>query len=70
MLVFIVKANFAWFAYRDAAQSAPVFGDRKCHQLPTGAKGLAARAVVRYDLPFLGTFIQPLVETRHWKNMT
>ena len=31
---------------RDAAKSAPSFGDRRCYQLPAGAKGLAARAVV------------------------
>ena len=31
---------------RDAAKSAPAFGDRRCYQLPPGAKGLAARAVV------------------------
>ena len=33
--------------FRDAAQSAPSFGDRKCYQLPPGAKGLAMRAVER-----------------------
>lgn len=32
--------------FRDAAGSAPSFGDRKCYQLPPGAKGLAMRAVV------------------------
>ncbi len=32
---------------RDAAGSAPSFGDRKCYQLPPGAKGLARRALVR-----------------------
>lgn len=32
--------------FRDAARSAPAFGDRKCYQLPTGSKGLAARAAV------------------------
>ena len=31
---------------RDAAKSAPAFGDRKCYQLPPGAAGLALRAVV------------------------
>ena len=31
---------------RDAAGSAPSFGDRKCYQLPPAAKGLARRAIV------------------------
>lgn len=33
--------------FRDAAGSAPQFGDRKCYQLPLGASGLAMRAVSR-----------------------
>ena len=33
--------------FRDAAGSAPSFGDRKCYQLPPGASGLAMRAVAR-----------------------
>lgn len=33
--------------FRDAAKSAPAFGDRKCYQLPSGSRGLAMRAVVR-----------------------
>lgn len=33
--------------FRDAAGSAPSFGDRKCYQLPPGATGLAMRAVAR-----------------------
>jgi len=33
--------------FRDAAKSAPAFGDRKCYQLPPGARGLARRAIVR-----------------------
>lgn len=35
------------FINRDAAQSKPAFGDRRCYQLPPGAGGLAIRAVVR-----------------------
>ena len=31
---------------RDAAKSAPAFGDRRCYQLPPGSAGLAMRAVV------------------------
>lgn len=33
--------------FRDAAGSAPSFGDRKCYQLPPQAKGLARRAITR-----------------------
>ncbi|KAM9337905.1 delta-aminolevulinic acid dehydratase-like [Symphorus nematophorus] len=33
--------------FRDAAQSKPGFGDRRCYQLPPGARGLALRAVER-----------------------
>ncbi|KAL8308613.1 hypothetical protein RB593_006774 [Gaeumannomyces tritici] len=33
--------------FRDAAGSAPSFGDRKCYQLPHGGRGLARRAIVR-----------------------
>ncbi|KAL5484248.1 hypothetical protein EMCRGX_G020710 [Ephydatia muelleri] len=33
--------------FRDAAKSAPGFGDHKCYQLPPRARGLALRAVVR-----------------------
>ncbi|KAI5089183.1 delta-aminolevulinic acid dehydratase [Silurus meridionalis] len=33
--------------YRDAAQSKPAFGDRRCYQLPPGARGLALRACDR-----------------------
>ncbi|XP_054356895.1 delta-aminolevulinic acid dehydratase isoform X2 [Pongo pygmaeus] len=33
--------------FRDAAKSSPAFGDRRCYQLPPGARGLALRAVDR-----------------------
>jgi len=33
--------------FRDAADSAPSFGDRKCYQLPPGSRGLALKAVQR-----------------------
>ncbi|XP_058129946.1 delta-aminolevulinic acid dehydratase isoform X1 [Anopheles ziemanni] len=33
--------------FRDAAKSAPAFGDRKCYQLPPGSKGIAKRAAKR-----------------------
>lgn len=33
--------------FREAAKSAPAFGDRRCYQLPVGARGLALRAAER-----------------------
>jgi porphobilinogen synthase len=33
--------------FREAAQSKPVFGDRRAYQLPPGARGLALRAALR-----------------------
>jgi porphobilinogen synthase len=33
--------------FRDAAKSSPQFGDRRCYQLPPGARGLARRALLR-----------------------
>ncbi|KAI5840696.1 hypothetical protein DFP73DRAFT_633603 [Morchella snyderi] len=33
--------------FRDAAGSAPSFGDRKCYQLPVTGRGLARRAILR-----------------------
>ena len=33
--------------FRDAAHSAPAFGDRKRYQLPVGSRGLALRAADR-----------------------
>jgi porphobilinogen synthase len=33
--------------FRDAAKSAPAFGDRRCYQLPFGSSGLAIRATQR-----------------------
>jgi porphobilinogen synthase len=33
--------------FREAAASQPAFGDRKCYQLPPGARGLARRAIQR-----------------------
>jgi len=40
-------ASSLYGPFRDAAGSAPSFGDRKCYQLPPGAKGLARRAIER-----------------------
>ncbi|XP_013791907.2 delta-aminolevulinic acid dehydratase-like, partial [Limulus polyphemus] len=36
-----------FFYRRDAANSAPLFGDRRCYQLPPGSSGLALRAAKR-----------------------
>ncbi|KAF1803890.1 hypothetical protein V8B55DRAFT_1509494 [Mucor lusitanicus] len=44
------SAKFAgsWYGpFRDAANSAPAFGDRRCYQLPANARGLARRAIKR-----------------------
>jgi len=49
-LLMSYSAKFAsglYGPFRDAAGSAPSFGDRKCYQLPPGAKGLARRALQR-----------------------
>ncbi|TFK73946.1 tetrapyrrole biosynthesis, porphobilinogen synthase [Pluteus cervinus] len=40
-------ASALYGPFRDAAGSAPAFGDRKCYQLPPTAKGLARRAIQR-----------------------
>ncbi|EEB96323.1 hypothetical protein MPER_04561 [Moniliophthora perniciosa FA553] len=40
-------ASSLYGPFRDAAGSAPSFGDRKCYQLPPAAKGLARRAIQR-----------------------
>lgn len=40
-------ASSLYGPFREAAGSAPSFGDRKCYQLPPNAKGLARRAVKR-----------------------
>lgn len=40
-------ASSLYGPFRDAAGSAPSFGDRKCYQLPPAAKGLARRAIIR-----------------------
>lgn len=49
VLSYTVKyaSNF-YGPFRDAARSAPAFGDRKCYQFPIGSKSIAARAAVSY----------------------
>lgn len=46
-------ASALYGPFRDAAGSAPSFGDRKCYQLPPTAKGLARRAIVSPILSLL-----------------
>lgn len=48
VLAYSAKFASAFYGpFRDAAASAPSFGDRKCYQLPPGARGLARRALLR-----------------------
>lgn len=51
--------------FREAARSAPSFGDRRSYQLPPGSSGLAARAAVRISFYYyLLVFINPsLIDT-------
>jgi porphobilinogen synthase len=46
-------ASALYGPFRDAAGSAPSFGDRKCYQLPPTAKGLARRAIVSFHVYLL-----------------
>ncbi|KAF7720953.1 Aminolevulinate dehydratase [Apophysomyces ossiformis] len=50
VMLMAYSAKFAGSFYgpfRDAANSAPAFGDRRCYQLPPNARGLARRAIQR-----------------------
>ena len=50
VLLMSYSAKFSGCLYgpfRDAAASAPLFGDRRCYQLPPGGRGLARRAILR-----------------------
>ena len=48
VMSYAVKFASAFYGpFRDAAHSAPAFGDRKRYQLPVGARGLARRAGAR-----------------------
>lgn len=48
VLSYTVKyaSNF-YGPFRDAARSAPAYGDRKCYQFPIGSKSIAIRAAVK-----------------------
>ena len=48
VLSYSVKFASSFYGpFRDAAKSAPQFGDRKAYQLPSGSRGLALRAARR-----------------------
>uniref|UniRef100_A0A6A7G1P2 Delta-aminolevulinic acid dehydratase n=2 Tax=Hirondellea gigas TaxID=1518452 RepID=A0A6A7G1P2_9CRUS len=48
VLSYAVKFSSSFYGpFRDAAESAPAFGDRRCYQLPLGSSGLAHRAAAR-----------------------
>ncbi|KAG1688235.1 Delta-aminolevulinic acid dehydratase [Nymphon striatum] len=48
VLSYSVKyASCFYGPFRDAAHSAPAFGDRRCYQLPPGSHGLSLRAAKR-----------------------
>ncbi|KAG7170595.1 Delta-aminolevulinic acid dehydratase-like [Homarus americanus] len=48
VLSYAVKFASSFYGpFRDAAKSAPAFGDRRCYQLPPGSSGLAMRAADR-----------------------
>ncbi|KAK4314502.1 hypothetical protein Pmani_014207 [Petrolisthes manimaculis] len=48
VLSYAVKFASSFYGpFRDAAKSAPAFGDRRCYQLPPGSSGLAAKAADR-----------------------
>ncbi|XP_055716756.1 delta-aminolevulinic acid dehydratase [Phlebotomus papatasi] len=48
VLSYAVKFASGFYGpFRDAAKSAPAFGDRSCYQLPPGSRGLATRAAAR-----------------------
>lgn len=48
LMAYSAKFSGAFYGpFREAAGSAPQHGDRKCYQLPPGARGLARRAIQR-----------------------
>ena len=51
MLSYAAKfASCFYGPFREAAGSAPSFGDRKAYQLPVGSTGLSMKAVVRAQI--------------------
>jgi porphobilinogen synthase len=59
-------ASALYGPFREAAGSAPSFGDRKCYQLPPGARGLARRAVVRAPLPLYAVHVLTRCRCATW----
>lgn len=53
----IIFLQIIYSCCRDAAQSAPSFGDRRCYQLPLASRGLAIRATVRMRMSFKSTLV-------------
>jgi len=48
LMSYAAKFSSAMYGpFREAAGSAPAFGDRKCYQLPAHSRGLARRAILR-----------------------
>ncbi|KRT79565.1 hypothetical protein AMK59_8132, partial [Oryctes borbonicus] len=48
VLSYAVKFSSSFYGpFRDAANSKPAFGDRRCYQLPSNSSGLAHRAADR-----------------------
>jgi porphobilinogen synthase len=48
LMSYAAKFSGAFYGpFRDAVNSAPSFGDRRCYQLPAGGRGLARRAIIR-----------------------
>ncbi|CAO3693870.1 unnamed protein product [Rhizopus stolonifer] len=48
LISYAAKFSGPWYGpFRDAANSTPSFGDRKCYQLPSGGRRLARRAIQR-----------------------
>lgn len=55
VLSYSVKFASSFYGpFRDAANSAPAFGDRKCYQLPYSSRGLAKRAAVSTEIKVNG----------------
>lgn len=53
---YAVKFSSCFYGpFRDAANSAPAFGDRKRYQLPVESRGLAMRAADRCVRPDINT---------------
>ena len=73
VLSYSVKfASCFYGPFRDAAKSAPAFGDRKAYQLPPASKGLAMRAADRQECYTLlpGFIFEHLARDPRFDNVT